>query len=158
MIYEFEKDTQSGAIFIPLEFNSYTLKMVLDTGASNTTFDFAALCMAGYVFGQASHKCMRETANGVIEVDVFEVESLTALGHTVYYVPVHVYDFMAHGILSDYDGMLGLDFFENTVLTIDMENCTVEINSEPTYNQNAALLSQNAALLNQNAALSNENA
>jgi hypothetical protein len=34
---------------------------------------------------------------------------------------------MAHSILSDYDGMLGLDFFENTVFTIDMKNNTIEV-------------------------------
>jgi hypothetical protein len=159
MIYGFEKDIQSGAMYVIayLE-NKYRLKMALDTGASNTTFDFAALCVAGYVLGQATHKCLRETANGVIEVDVYEVGSLTALGHTVHHIPVHVYEFVQHGVLSDYDGMLGLDFFEHTVFTIDMENCTIEINPEPTSNQNAALLSQNATLLNQNAALSNENA
>ena len=42
---------------------------------------------------------------------------------------VQVYDFLAHGILSDYDGLLGLDFFENTVLCIDMKNQTIEIKS-----------------------------
>jgi hypothetical protein len=31
------------------------------------------------------------------------------------------------GILSDYDGLLGLDFFENTVLCIDMKNHTIEV-------------------------------
>jgi predicted aspartyl protease len=129
MIYEFEKDDQSGVIFVTayLE-NKSELKMILDTGASNTTFDFSALCVAGYEFGKASHKCQRETANGIIEVDIFEAESITALGHTVHHIPIHVYDFMAHGILTDYDGMLGLDFFEDTVLTIDMKNCTIEIN------------------------------
>jgi hypothetical protein len=156
MIYEFKKDIGSGLIFIPVVLNDYKLKMALDTGASNTTFDFAALCMADYVLGQATHKCLRETANGIIEVDVFEVESLTALGHTVHHIPVHVYEFVKHGVLSDYDGMLGLDFFEHTVFTIDMENCTIEINPEPSTNQHAALLSQNAALLSENAALSNE--
>jgi predicted aspartyl protease len=106
------------------------LKMILDTGASCTTIDFTALCMAGYVFGQALKTVPVETANGVIDANIFEVESLTALGHTVRKIPVQVYDFMKHGILSDYDGMLGLDFFEDTVLTIDMKNCTVEINPD----------------------------
>jgi hypothetical protein len=129
--------------------------MILDTGASNTTFDFAALCVAGYEFGQASYKCQRETANGIIEMDVFEAESITALGHTVHHIPIHVYDFLEHGVLTDYDGMLGLDFFEGTVLTIDMENCTIEINPASS-NQNEELLNQNTMLLNQIAALSNE--
>jgi hypothetical protein len=29
------------------------------------------------------------------------------------------YDFLSKGILSTYDGVLGLDFFSNTILTID---------------------------------------
>jgi predicted aspartyl protease len=125
----FKKDTQSGVIFVTVRLkNKYKLKMILDTGASNTTIDFTALCMAGYVFGQAVETVQIETANGIIDTDIFEVESLTMLGHTVRRIPVQVYDFMAHGILSDYDGMLGLDFFENTVLTIDMKNCTIEVN------------------------------
>jgi predicted aspartyl protease len=101
--------------------------MVLDTAASHTTIDFTALCMAGYVFGQASQTCQIETANGVIDADVFEAASITALGYTVHHIPIQVYDFMAHGILSDYDGLLGLDFFENTVFTIDMKNNTIEV-------------------------------
>jgi hypothetical protein len=156
MIYGFEKDSQTGVIFIPLVVNDYELMMILDTGASNTTFDFSALCMAGYEFGQASHKGLRKTANAIIEMDVFEAESITALGHTVHHIPIHVYDFLAHGVLTDYDGMLGLDFFEGTVLTIDMENCTIEINPQAASNQNAALLIQNTALLKQNAEQSNE--
>jgi hypothetical protein len=40
---------------------------------------------------------------------------------------VQAYDFLAHGILSDYDGLLGLDFFENTLLCIDMKNYTIDI-------------------------------
>jgi len=38
-----------------------------------------------------------------------------------------IYDFLEHGILSDYEGLLGLDFFENTRFCIDMINQTVEI-------------------------------
>jgi hypothetical protein len=29
------------------------------------------------------------------------------------------YDFLEKGILSPYDGVLGLDFFEQTILTLD---------------------------------------
>lgn len=147
MKHEFKKDTQSGVIFVIVRLeNRYELKMILDSGASGTTIDFTALCMAGYVLGEAAQTTQVETANGIIDVDVFEIESLTALEHTVRHIPVQVYDFMAHGILSDYDGMLGLDFFENTVLTIDMKNGTIEINPEAPSNQNTALLNQNAEL------------
>ena len=128
MIYEFEKDSNSGVIFVSLKLeNKYTLKMVLDTAASHTTIDTTALYMAGYSVGQATKTSEVETANGIIKVSVFEVESLTALGHTVHHISVQAYDFLAHGILSDYDGLLGLDFFENTILCIDMKNHTIEL-------------------------------
>jgi hypothetical protein len=158
MKYKFKKEPLSEVIFVTVRLKSMDeLKMILDTGASHTTIDFTALCMAGYVFDQAIKTTQIETANGVIDAKIFEIESLRSLGYTVQQIPVQVYDFLAHGILSDYDGMLRLDFFEGTVLTIDMENCTIEINPVVPSNQNEELLNQNTALLNQNAALSNEN-
>jgi len=101
--------------------------MVLDTGASRTTIDSTALYMADYKMNNMSETCAIETANGIVEVEVFEVHGLTALGHTKHRMSVQVYDFLAHGILSDYDGLLGLDFFENTAFCIDMKNNTIEI-------------------------------
>ena len=154
MKHRFKKDTQSGVIFVTVYLkNRYKLKMILDTGASNTTIDFTALRMADYVFEQSVKTTQIETANGVIEANIFEVESLTMMGHTVRHIPVQVYDFMAHGILSDYDGMLGLDFFENTVLTIDMINQTLEISPETQSNQIAALSGKVTALSEINAEL-----
>jgi predicted RNA-binding protein len=40
-------------------------------------------------------------------------------------VQVQVYDFLAHDILSSYQGVLGLDFFEGTRFTIDMVENTI---------------------------------
>ena len=40
---------------------------------------------------------------------------------------ISVYDFVARGILSDYDDLLGIDFFENTILCIDLKNNTIEV-------------------------------
>jgi predicted aspartyl protease len=128
MTYSFETDPEGGIILVNIELDGrYTFQMALDTGASRTTFDITALYMAGYPVGRISAEGAVETANGIVEVSVFEAESLTALGHTVHHIPVQMYDFMAHGILSDYDGLLGLDFFENTVFCIDMKNHTIEI-------------------------------
>jgi hypothetical protein len=101
--------------------------MALDTAASCTTIDTTALYMAGYSIDKKLDTCAVETANGIIKVNIFEVKSLTALGRTVCSMPVQVYDFFAHGILSDYDGLLGLDFFKNSILCIDMKNNTIEV-------------------------------
>jgi predicted aspartyl protease len=70
MKHEFKKDTQSGVLFVTVRLeNKDELKMILDTGASNTTVDFTALCMAGYTVGQASQTSQIETANGIIDVE-----------------------------------------------------------------------------------------
>ena len=130
MTYQFEKDPDGGIILVTVLLEGkYAFKMVLDTAASRTTIDTTALYMAGYTINNALETSTVETANGIVEVSVLEIGSLNALGHTVHQIPIQVYDFLAHGILSDYDGLLGLDFFENTVLCIDLKNNTININN-----------------------------
>jgi len=128
MRYRFEKDLESGIILINVQLDGkHTFKMVLDTGASRTTIDTTALYMADYKVNNMSKTSAIETANGIIEVEVIEVNSLMALGHSKHRMQVQVYDFLAHGILSDYDGLLGLDFFEDTAFCIDLKNNNIEI-------------------------------
>ena len=122
MIYPFERDPKSGMIFITVRLDrQHSFKMVLDIGASCTTFDTSALYLADYTIGGISEKCAIETANGIVEVAIFKVDSLAALGITIRNMPVLAYDFLSHGILSDYEGVLGIDFFENTEFTINMK-------------------------------------
>jgi hypothetical protein len=52
---------------------------------------------------------------------------LSALGLTKEQFKVQVYDFLAHGILSDYHGVLGLDFFEHTIFCINMKENTITV-------------------------------
>jgi len=128
MTYQFEKDPEGGIILVNVQLNGkHTFKMVLDTGASRTTIDSTALYMTDYKMSKMSESCTIETANGIVEVELFEVDSLTALGHTKLQMPVQIYDFLAHGILSDYDGLLGLDFFENATFCIDMKNNNIKV-------------------------------
>ena len=124
MTYQFEKDPDGGIILVTVLLEG---KMVLDTAASRTTIDTNALYMAGYTVNNALETSTMETANGIVEVSILEVDSITALGHTVNRIPIQVYDFLAHGILSDYDGLLGLDFFKNTVLYLDIKNNTINL-------------------------------
>jgi len=128
MSYQFERDHVSGIIFVDLLLDKkYKLKMVLDTAASCTTFDTNALHLADYPIGKIIEKTMVETSNGIIEVDIIGTNVISAFGHTVRSMKVQVYDFLKHGILSDYDGLLGLDFFENTTFCIDMKNQTIKV-------------------------------
>ena len=66
-----------------------------------------------------------ETANGIIETEVFELNSFASLGLIKEKFQIQVYDFLAHGIFSDYNGLLGLDFLEGTKFCIDIRESLI---------------------------------
>ena len=128
MTYHFNRESDDDLIVVRLKIDSmYNFKMMLDTGASHTTIDRNALYMVNYKFGDKRGMAAIETSNGIIEVDKFEVGSLEALGMRRNNFAIQVYDFLAHGILSDYNGVLGLDFFDHTELHINFDQNFITI-------------------------------
>ena len=127
MIYNFTRDP-SGIILVHVRLDKkYRLKMAIDTAASITTLDFNPLHMANYPTGDIIETTMVETANGMMEVDIIQTNVISAFGHSVRGMKVQMYDFLKRGVISDYDGVLGLDFFEGTEFTINMKNQTIEV-------------------------------
>ena len=128
MTFPFKRDTESGLIIVSVEIDSkYELKMILDTGASNTTIDSNALYLLGYDLKDNIGTVEIETANGIIETEVFEVKIFSSLGLIKEKFQIQVYDFLAHGIFSDYNGLLGLDFLEGTKFCIDTRSNTLTL-------------------------------
>jgi len=128
MKYPFVKEPGSGLILITVQLDEYEeLKMVIDTAASITTIDINVLRMIYYPIGDIIETGQVETANGIVEVDIIQTKAISAFGHTVRDMKVQMYDFLKRGVISDYDGVLGLDFFKNTEFTIDMVNQTIEV-------------------------------
>jgi len=120
MTFPFKRETESGLIIVSIEIDGkFELKMVLDTGATNTTIDSNALYLLGYDLKDNIDIVEIETANGIIETEVFEVRSFSSLGLTKKKFQIQVYDFLAHGVFSDYNGLLGLDFFEGIKFCVD---------------------------------------
>jgi len=120
MTFPFKRETESGLIIVSIEIDGkFELKMVLDTGATNTTIDSNALYLLGYDLKDNIGIVEIETANGIIETEVFEVRSFSSLGLTKKKFQIQVYDFLAHGVFSDYNGLLGLDFFEGIKFCVD---------------------------------------
>ena len=120
MIFPFKREPESGLIIVSIEIDDkYDLKMILDTGATNTTIDSNALYLLGYDLKDNVGKVEIETANGIIETEVFELRKFSSLGLKKYNFQIQVYDFLSHGIFSDYNGLLGLDFLEGKKFCID---------------------------------------
>ena len=123
MTYPFEQEPETGLIIVSVEIdNRYELKMVLDTGATNTTIDSNALYLLGYDLRDKIGIVEIETANGIIETEVFEIQNLSSLGLSKDNFQIQVYDFLAHSIFSDYNGLIGLDFLQGTHFCIDTIN------------------------------------
>ena len=128
MTSPFKREPENGLIIVSIEIDDkYELKMVLDIGATNTTIDSNALYLLGYDLKDNIGTVIIETANGIIETEVFELDSFSSLGLTKKKFQIQVYDFLAHDILSDYNGLLGLDFFEGTKFCIDLKQNTITL-------------------------------
>lgn len=126
MTYSFKREPESGLILVNIEIdNKYALRMILDTGATNTTIDSNALHLLGYDLKDSIGTVEIETANGVIETGLFEIDYFASLGLIKERFEIQVYDFLAHGIFSDYDGLLGLDFFKGTKFCVDLVNNSI---------------------------------
>jgi predicted aspartyl protease len=124
----FSVKRESGLIIVSIEIDGkYEMKMVLDTGATNTTIDSNALYLSGYDLKDSIGQVEIETASGIITTDVFEVESFSSLGIIKNEFQIQVYDFLAHGIFSDNNGLLGLDFLEGTMFCIDTRKNTISL-------------------------------
>ncbi|MEO8853716.1 MAG: retropepsin-like aspartic protease [Ginsengibacter sp.] len=126
MRFKFKREPDNGLILVNVEVDyKYELKMILDTGATNTTIDSNALYLLGYDLKDNIGTVEIETANGIIETQIFEIGHLSSIGLTKKGFQIQVYDFLAHGIFSDYNGLLGLDFLEKTNFCIDTIKNTI---------------------------------
>lgn len=128
MKHKFERDPEGRLMLVPTLIDErYSLKMILDTGASNTTIDSNMLYLLGYNLSDSIGVVEIETANGIVNTEVFEFDAFEALGIKKRGFQIQVYDFIAHGIMSDYNGLLGLDFLEGTNFCINTVDDEIEI-------------------------------
>jgi hypothetical protein len=107
--------------------NGYEVRLALDTGASDTVIDLTALLIAGYRKSHVLDEIELETAKGIIRADIFQAKELKALGLVKRNFDICSYDFLANNILTDIDGVLGLDFFMNSKVCIDLKKFELTI-------------------------------
>jgi predicted aspartyl protease len=134
MTFQLIREISSNLFLVNITIdNLYELKMLLDTGATHTTIDSNALYLLGYNLSESIGTVEIETANGIVDTDVFEIANFSALGIVKDNYQIQVYDFLAHSIFSDYNGLLGMDFWESTTFCINTINATISVDI-PTIN------------------------
>jgi predicted aspartyl protease len=113
-------DPRGGLIVIPAELTgpsgSGILQLALDTGATTTLVNVAMLVAIGYDPALTTDRVQVTTGSGVEFAPRIELQKLNALGQARYGLPV-----LGHTLppSSGVDGLLGLDFFRDSRLTID---------------------------------------
>jgi Aspartyl protease len=121
--FDFQLTTEDDLILVEAFINDFPLILALDTAASQTVIDWNALFLAGCpipIESDLKNKLPVETASGVIEVPTFTLENFTVFNIPNKDFSVLTYDFLAKGLTSPYDGVLGIDFFRKQwILTID---------------------------------------
>jgi predicted aspartyl protease len=100
------------------------VRLVLDTGASRSAIDALALMIGGYDPAGAGTMVPITTASGIVEVPLVKVTRMKALGLERSAVQI-----LAHTLpaTSSGEGVLGLDFFQGTSLTIDFRQGLITV-------------------------------
>jgi hypothetical protein len=118
--YSFSLQTDEDVIVIDSLIDDYPIRLAIDTAATHTVIDWNMLMMIGYVPQNGGEWIQLETSNGVIEAQLFPLNHFETLDDKRKDFSVLSYDFISKGILSPYDGILGLDFFKGRhILSID---------------------------------------
>jgi hypothetical protein len=128
MIFNFELFSDVEVIIVNATIqDKYKFRLALDTAATHSTIDSNVLYFSGYELKNSKGEFEIETANGIIIVERYDIEKLESLGIVKNNFEVQVYDFLAHGITSDYDGVIGLDFLKNNKFCIDIQKGEISI-------------------------------
>jgi predicted aspartyl protease len=125
--HNFKRIEEDSLITIPCRIGNDRYTFALDTGASHTVVDLTPLLMSGYQMKDVLRIVELETGKGIIEAYVFKLKIFSTLGITRQNIEVCSYDFLANQVLSEFDGVLGLDFFQNEKICIDFAESEITV-------------------------------
>ena len=125
--YYFELKTADSLIEVECYLKDENFRFALDSGASHTVIDLAALIVAGYDLHDAIRTVQLETGNGTVDGYIFKVAAFTALGVTRHEMEICSYDFFGSNVFAEIHGVLGLDFFKDKKFCIDLKKFEVTV-------------------------------
>ena len=124
-----EFDISEKAVIVPvnLEIDGITARtdFIVDTGTSETLICENRLRKMGLVRANSIDDVQIQAVGGNLTAYRYKIESISALGVTKPNMVVLAHP-MPKG--SGIDGLLGLDFFEDKVLTIDFKQAEISVN------------------------------
>jgi hypothetical protein len=127
-IFSFDLLTEEDVIIVNASIErKFKFRLALDTAATHTTIDSNVLYFSGYELKNSKGEKEIETSNGIIVVETYDIEHLECLGIIKTDFEVQVYDFLAHGITSDYDGVIGINFLREHKFCVDISKGEVSV-------------------------------
>ncbi len=125
-IFPFDLPTDEDVIIVNASIEEkFKFRLALDTAATHTTIDSNVLYFSGYELKNSKGEQEIKTSNGIIVVETYDIKLLECLG--IIKTDFEVHDFLAHGITSDYDGVIGLNFLKEHKFCIDMAKGEVSV-------------------------------
>ena len=115
----FFRENDESLIIIDAKINDSVLHLAFDTGATHTVIDLTALLVAGVELPKQKEMSLFETASGVLEAQILDVPIMSFANIIRPNFTLTTYDYLANGILSDIDGVLGLDFLQGYKFCVD---------------------------------------
>lgn len=127
-IFDIELPDENSILIVDVVIeDKFEFRLALDTAATHTTIDSNILFLAGYELKDSIKELEVETANGIIINEIYKIYKIDCLGIVKLDFNVQVYDFLAHGITSDYDGVIGLDFLRGSSVTLDFKQNKIKV-------------------------------
>lgn len=123
----FELASDEDLIIVEGRVQGYPVRLAVDTAATHSVLDFNILLILGYDADDLGSPIPIESANGRMDAHLFEAVDFSALGRHLDRFQVMTYDYLAKGIFSPHDGVIGLDFFKDGVLTIDFQRFEISL-------------------------------
>lgn len=121
-------DPQHGLIIVPTRLSGplddVIIRLALDTGATGSMINWDVAILLGYDPASSGERIRVTTGSGVEYTPRVTIQRIEALGRTCQDFPI-----LCHTLppSATVDGLLGLDFFRGTILTIDLQVGTLTL-------------------------------
>lgn len=125
--FKFRLENEDSLVLVDCRIGAGNYSLALDTGASHTVIDLTPLYMLGIRVEDSIRNVDFETASGVVTAAVYLVPIFSALGVTKRNFEICAYDFLGNGIVSEFDGMLGLDFLKDKDLMVSFKRFEISL-------------------------------